>query len=75
MGRSPEVPKGPLAQPAVSWQEGRDRGLTGMCGSADRKAGVKDVRPRGLGNQSREPGYGGPRCCRFPGETRHPPQR
>ena len=59
MGRSPEVPKGPSAQAAVSRQEGRDGGTTGVTGSADGEVRMRDVKPRWSGNQSTEPGYGG----------------
>ena len=58
MGGSTEVPKGPVAQTAASGQGWRDRGLTGTCGSADRKSRVKDVKPPGQA-ATPEPGYGG----------------
>lgn len=59
MGSSPEVPKGPSAQAAVSRQEGRDGGTTGVMGSADGEVRMRDVKPRWSDNQSTEPGYGG----------------
>lgn len=63
-GKSPEVPKGPSAQAAVSRQEGRVRvctcggWVTGVCGGPDGEAKRKDVESRGSGNQFSEPGCG-----------------